>query len=98
MAATNEYIYQSERFAILNSVGGEEEKAEAIAELDKRTTEKTIKELERRIAKDKMAKSERVALQAELLKEKESLLNQEAEIETRQPKKQRKTKNKEQPI
>ena len=81
MAATNEYMYQSERFAILNSVEGEEEKAEAIAELDKRTTEKTIQELERRIAKDKMAKSERVALQAELLKQKETLLNQEAEIE-----------------
>ena len=30
-----------------------------------------------------MAKSERVALQAELLKEKESLLNQEAEIENK---------------
>ena len=90
MEATNEYMYQSERFAILNSVEGEEEKAEALAELDKRTTEKTIKELERRIAKEKMAKSERVALQAELLKEKENLLNQEAEIERKAAEKAKK--------
>ena len=79
--ATNTYVYESQKLAILENVTDEKDRAKALDELEAETTRKRIDQLQTRLNSEKMLKSERLKIESEIAKYNQELRTAEIDVQ-----------------